>query len=397
MNQSESDALRRNLDRQGVRLLACPSTADICYVNTCTVTAAADRSSIQLVRRVGRLKPKPRLVVLGCLAERAPEKVGAIPGVDEVWSNRRKQQFIAAECPAPARSRAFLKVQDGCSQHCTYCVVSRLRGAPRSVPAATVVAHARQLVADGFYELVLTGLNLGTYCDPEGTTLAGLVRRLLRAQPDLRVRLGSLEPDTFDAELLDTFAAPGVCPHVHLPLQSADRDVLAAMGRGYSADETRRLVLRLRSVRPDICIGADVIVGFPAETAAAFGQTREFLRDAELAYLHVFPFSPRPGTVAASPSTSGGHSPNGGVARSRVHELRQLDAWLRRRYEARFVGTVRQAVVETSQSALTDNYLRLRLAGPVAVPPGRPVELVVTRSGSELAGVKPPIHTKEEK
>lgn len=365
--------------------------ADVCYVNTCTVTAAADRSSTQLIHRVSRLKPKPRLVVLGCLAERAPDRVRAIPGVDEVWTNEYKQEVIAGQCPAPARSRAFLKVQDGCSRRCTYCVVSRLRGTPSSVPAGVVASHVEQLLADRFFEFVLTGLNLGTYSDPEGTGLAGLLRLLLGIRGEFRLRLGSIEPDTFGEELLRVFAEPGVCPHVHLPLQSADDGVLKAMGRSYTAGDFSRLVGRLRSVRPDVCIGADVIVGFPAEDSAAFERTRGRIRELDLAYLHVFSFSARPGTSV--PTARRGEAAD--VVRGRVREMRQLGTELRRRYEERFVGTVRRAVVETSRSALTDNYLRLHLADPVAAQPGRPAEMLVVSADSGLAGV-PVNQTQEE-
>ncbi len=391
LNQSESDALCRTLSRQGVTLLDDPSTADVCFVNTCTVTASADRSSTQLIRRVSRLKPKPRLVVLGCLAERAPDRVRALPGVDEVWTNEYKQQVIAGHCPVPTRSRAFLKVQDGCSRRCSYCVVSRLRGAPRSVPAATVASHVEQLLAEGFFEFVLTGLNLGTYSAPDGTDLAGLLRTLLSIRPEFRIRLGSIEPDTIGDELLEVFLSPRICPHVHLPLQSADDSVLKAMRRNYTAGDFSRLVSQLRSVRPDVCIGADVIVGFPTEDSTAFGRTRDLVKELELAYLHVFSFSARPETD--TPSTRPGKTTD--ALRGRVHEMRQLGAELRRRYEKRFVGTVRQAVVETRRTALTDNYLRLHLAGSVAVPPGRPTELQIVSSDSGLAGV-PVIQTEEE-
>ncbi len=392
LNQSESDALRRSLLRQGVALHDDPATADVCYVNTCTVTAAADRSSTQLINRVVRLRPKPRVVVLGCLAERAPGRVRALPGVDEVWTNEHKQQVIAGLCPEPARSRAILKVQDGCSRRCTYCVVSRLRGMPRSVPAASVVAQVEQLLSEGFYELVLTGLNLGTYADPDGTRLAGLLRRLLGVSPESRIRLGSIEPDTFDDELLETFAEPRICPHVHLPLQSADDGVLRAMGREYTAADFSRLVTRLRSVRPDVCIGADVIVGFPTEGSAEFERTCEFVRELQLAYLHVFSFSARPG-ASVPPARSGRNS---SAVRRRVHELRSLAVELRRRYEERFIGTIRPAVVETSQTALTDNYLRLHLADSSGIRPGRPAKVLVVRSDlTRLAGV-PVIQTQEE-
>ena len=178
LNQSESDALRHRLALQGVTVVESPEEADTCYINTCTVTAQADRSSIQLIRRACRAEGRPRVVVLGCLAERSPEQVHGIAGVTEIWTNERKQAEIAGVDPTSVRSRAILKVQDGCDRRCSYCVVSWLRGEPRSVPALTVREQFERLLASGFHEVVLTGLNLGTYRDGS-TTLAGLLDKCL--------------------------------------------------------------------------------------------------------------------------------------------------------------------------------------------------------------------------
>lgn len=380
LNQSESDALRHRLALQGIVIVESLDKADTVYVNTCTVTSQADRSSTQLVRRAGRARRRPRVVVLGCMAERSAEQVRQIPGVSEVWSNAKKQAEIAGVVPAPARSRATLKVQDGCDRRCSYCVVSRLRGEPRSVPASLVRAQLVQLLAEGFHEVVLTGLNLGTYRDGDAT-LAGLLEMLLGVCRDARIRLASLEPDTLDDALIAAVADPRICPHFHMPLQSGDDVVLARMNRRYRAADFGRVAGRILKVRPDANIGADVIVGFPGETEASFQLTRRCISDLPVGYLHVFPFSLRPGI-----GRSDAEPVRLPVVRERVAELRVFSDRRRQDYLARFVGRVRPAIIETSRTALTDNYLRLRLTGAGRMEPKVLVNLRIRREGTALTG-----------
>jgi threonylcarbamoyladenosine tRNA methylthiotransferase MtaB len=381
LNQSESDALRNRLVLQGVTLVDSPEQADTCYVNTCTVTGQADRSSMQMIRRACRLTGRPSVVVLGCLAQRHPEQVRRVAGVREVWNNERKQAEIAGIGPAPVRSRAILKVQDGCSRRCAYCVVSGLRGEPRSVPASDVREQFEQLLADGFHEVVLTGLNLGTY-DDSGTTLAGLVELLLDVCRDARVRLASVEPDTFDDALLSVTADKRVCPHFHVPLQSGDNAILEKMNRQYRVADFRRLVDCIVKVRPETNIGMDVITGFPGETDESFKRTRQFLADLPVGYLHVFPFSLRPGTEAACP----GESVPEPVIRERVGELRAFSDRCRLDYQTRFIGTVRAAIVETSRSVLTDNYLRLSVTCAANLEPRALAHFRIGQEGTGLTG-----------
>jgi threonylcarbamoyladenosine tRNA methylthiotransferase MtaB len=354
LNQSESDALRAMLLEQGVALVADPAEADVCYVNTCTVTGAADRSSVQLVRRAARAGSK--LVVMGCLVERDRDRVQGIAPEVETWDNADKARRLQGFAPAPERSRAFLKVQDGCDRECAYCVVSGLRGEPESIPADQVERRFRVLVETGFREVVLTGLNLGLY-DDEGLGLSGLVRRLLTRDGRARVRLGSVEPDTVDDGLLEVFGDARVCPHLHLPLQTGDDELLRRMGRRYTTTEFAGAVEQTRKARPDVNIGVDVIVGLPGEDDGSFGRTEEFIERLRPAYLHAFSFSPRPGTRAASMNST----PPAGARKARVHRLRAVSDELRDAYESGFVGSVRQAVVETRAAALTDNYMKLKL------------------------------------
>ncbi|UCG44394.1 MAG: radical SAM protein [candidate division WOR-3 bacterium] len=370
LNQSESDALRAMLLRQGVAVVADPAQADVCYVNTCTVTGAADRSSMQLVRRAAR--SGARLVVMGCLVERDQDRVKDIEGVSDVWGNADKERRLARFGPSPERSRALLKVQDGCDRDCAYCVVSGLRGAPASVPASEVEKRFLSLVDDGFREVVLTGLNLGLYNDG-GIGLAGLVRRLLDSDGRARVRLGSVEPDTADRRLLDVLREPRVCPHLHLPMQTGDDRLLGRMGRRYSTGRFAELVRQTRKARPDVNIGVDVIAGLPGEDDASFRRTEDLVRSLRPGYLHAFSFSPRPGTRAASMD----RVPSAATRRLRVSRLREVSVRLREEYESRYVGSVRRAVVETRSAALTDNYMRLRLRCDRAPKPRSLVDVQV--------------------
>jgi len=314
------------------------------------------------------------------MAERSPEQVQQVAGVAEVWNNEKKQAEIAGIDPAPVRSRAILKVQDGCDRRCSYCVVSGLRGEPRSVPASTVREQFEQLLAKGFHEVVLTGLNLGTYRDG-GTTLSGLLEKLLDVCREARIRLASVEPDTFGDALIAVIADNRVCPHFHLPLQSGDDAVLARMNRRYRAADFGRLVARILKARPDVNIGTDVIAGFPGESDESFQRTRRFLEETPVGYLHVFPFSPRPGT-----EQKGGEPVRSQVVRERVTELRAFSVQRRHEYQARFVGTVRPSVVETARTALTDNYLRLRLTCAGRLEPRALVSLRIGQQGADLTG-----------
>lgn len=380
LNQSESDALRHHLMLQGVAIVESLEEADTVYVNTCTVTGQADRSSKQLVRRACRAKRRPRVVVLGCLAERSPEQIRSIEGVAEVWSNEKKQTQISDIDPTPARSRAILKVQDGCDRRCTYCVVSGLRGEPRSVPAPVVLRQFEQLLAGGFHEVVLTGLNLGTYRDG-GTSLAGLLDRLIGVCRDARIRLASVEPDTFDDALVAAISDRRVCPHFHIPLQSGDDAELARMNRRYRVAQFGELVERIRAARPDVNLGTDLIVGFPGGSDESYLRTRRFLDEFPVGYLHVFSYSHRPGTERVSPGGAAG-----ATVRERVGELRAFSARRRQEYQARFVGTIRPSVVESARVALTDNYLRLKLTCSGRLEPRALVSLRIGREGADLTG-----------
>jgi threonylcarbamoyladenosine tRNA methylthiotransferase MtaB len=387
LNQFDSAAVEGRLQAAGCRRCDSPETAAIIVVNTCTVTVSADAQSRRLVRRLRRESPDCTLIVMGCSTERDPEHIRAAARVDGVFGTSRSEEVArfalsrfgdigslpnenscaAQEWPLPAfadRTRALLKVQEGCDLKCSYCIIPAVRGASRSLPAAMIEAQIRQLVDSGYREIVLTGVNTGDYgrdLSPQSSLLE-LLRRLVRIPGLGRLRLNSLEPRTISNDLVAFLAGTGrVAPHLQVPLQSGSDPVLRAMRRPYRLRHYARIVETLRNRIPDIALGADVIAGFPGETEADHRHTREFLADSPLNYLHLFPYSERPGTPAAGMT---GAVP-GPVKSARVRELRALSGRLNFHFRRSFLGRERDILVLGSQRpdgrwrALTDNYIDL--------------------------------------
>jgi threonylcarbamoyladenosine tRNA methylthiotransferase MtaB len=342
------DEVERLLRARGVELVGGDEPADVVVVNTCTVTGIADRKSRQAIRRARRASPEALLLVTGCTATVDPRAIAALDpralifdntakagmtvelarlldpppgsrmpthsGVEPALERERGERAVEPE-GAPAfeldpedddfaesidRTRAFVKIQDGCSFHCTYCIIPRARGPERSIPAGAVLADVQRVVAAGHREVVLTGINAGTY-DDAGTTLPALARRILAETSIERIRLSSIEPQHVTGELLDVWTESGgrFLPHFHIPLQSGDDTILRRMGRRYDAAYYRELLGRIRRATPDVALHADLIAGFPGEDDAAWARTMDFVRSLDLAGIHVFRFSARPGTPAA--------------------------------------------------------------------------------------------------
>lgn len=397
VNQVDTAGLSQTLARQGW-LAAPPGAApDLHLVNTCTVTARADQQARQAIRRLSREFPGVPIWVTGCYAQRAPEELAALPGVNLVLGNREKAalaDFLGKFTPAatprlcvgayqaaepfhpwrlrafPGHTRAWLKIQEGCSHQCSYCIVPRVRGPRRSWAPEEVVAALQGLTAAAHQEVVLTGIDLGQYgqdLNPT-TSLAGLVRRLKQEELPFRVRLSSLEPQEVSVELLAELASwRAFCPHFHLPLQSGAAPVLAAMNRPYRPEDFQNLVADLARRFPDAALGLDVLVGFPFETAADFAATQTLLAALPLTYLHVFPFSPRPGTPAAALKPL----PDSEVQR-RAGLLRDLGRLKKQAFLHSQLGRVREVLVEGPAhkkgwlQGLSDNYLRAIFRGPTA-------------------------------
>jgi len=319
VNQSETEALARRFLAAGHHLTAFDAAADVYVINTCTVTHIADHKSRQLIRRAAA-RPGALVVVTGCYATTAAEEIAAIPGVGLVVGQADKERLVemveklrgkgpalspVAAAPS-SRTRAFIKVQDGCDSFCTYCIVPLARGAPRSVPLAEVLAQVQERSAAGCVEVVLTGVHLGLYGQETPLGLRELVAAVLAETPIRRLRLSSIEPQDLlglGEEALAAFFAlwqdPRLCCHLHLPLQSGCSATLQRMGRRYTAEDYARLVTAARRAIPDLAVTTDVIVGFPGESEAEFQESYSFAAALSLARIHVFRFSPRRGTAAA--------------------------------------------------------------------------------------------------
>jgi threonylcarbamoyladenosine tRNA methylthiotransferase MtaB len=356
--------------------------ADTVVINTCAVTAEAERQARQAIRRAHRDRPEARIVVTGCAAQIAPESWAALPGVTRVLGNTEKllaeswcegsdagvSDIFAASDTAPqlvtefaGRARAFVQVQQGCDHRCTFCVIPYGRGANRSVPVGGVVAQVRTLVAAGYQEIVLTGVDITSYGPdlPGRPTLGQMVRRLLALVPELkRLRLSSLDPAALDEDLFRLVETEArLMPHVHLSLQAGSDLILKRMKRRHSTAQAAAAIERLRRLRPGVALGADLIAGFPTETEALFRETLDFLRGQSLPYLHVFPYSERPGTPAA-------RMPAVPVAerRARAARLRELGAQAAAAFHAGLVGREAQVLTEKPGTGHTEHFAPVRMA-----------------------------------
>ena len=376
LNQSEGDALRTLLQKDGNQIVTnifhrpddsdnlqdnsfSNQSLDTVLVNTCAVTERASRTSIKWMRRCAGLRPKPRLVITGCLATTEPERLKIISGVDEVIGQPDKVKLIE-NCPIlPSRTRAFLKIQDGCKNHCTYCLPSQIRGSPISKPIHRVEHEFKDLVAKGYLEIVLVGLNLGAYGMDLGKSLVNLLEILTKIKGEFRIRLGCLEPDVFDDRILERFEEFHLCRHLHIPLQSGDDKILKLMRRKYTVVQYQKLIDKIIGCVPDINIGSDLVVGFPGEDELSFNHTLNFIRNLPLGYLHVFPYSPRPGTKAFTIPETVNHKKK----KERVKILRELSQEKSFYYRQRFLKKVLRVITEPKSWAVADNYIRIFITG----------------------------------
>ena len=417
LNQFDSAALEGELARRGLRPQSDPSRAAVVIVNTCTVTHRADADARKLIRAVRRGNPDCRLLVTGCFAERDAEAVRAVGGVDLVFGNREKpgvarlfDRLGIGVAPAPAsettvaeadrgcdaavllpsalhfgeRSRAFLKIQQGCRLSCSYCIIPKVRGPSRSVAPAEVERAARSLVRSGYREIVLTGVNTGDYgrdLEP-ATDLAMLLERLFAGCGPTRFRLNSLEPRTVTAPIVELFRRERrLASHLQVPLQSGSTEILRRMRRNYRREAYLERLRQLREAVPDIGLGADVIVGFPGETEERFRETYEFIAASPLNYLHVFSWSPRAGTPAAE--LDGRVDP--AVIKRRSRALRELATDLGLAFRRRFVDRTLDAVVlgprrdDGRLRALTGNFIEVALEENAGARPGEPLDVRIRR------------------
>ncbi len=403
INQFDAAALGETLVASGGQAAISPGEADVQIIFTCTVTGKSDYQCRQEIRRaVKAKKPGGMVLVAGCYAQVAPEAIKEIDGVDAVVGNgerdgipdiivgRRKEVCHSERSEESTviksvshfaqavggRSRSFLKAQEGCDSFCSYCIVPYARGRSRSARHEDVLAKADELIAGGYYEIVLTGVHLGAYGrDLNGLRLSGLVLKLLERPGLGRLRLSSVEPMEIHDELIRLASHEKLCRHFHVPLQSASDKVLASMGRGYTWNEYLAVVINIEASAPDSCIGADVIVGYPAEGEGAFEETLKRIEDSPINYLHVFSYSPRKGTRAYAM----GDPVPGDVKRERSERLRELGQNKNLDFRRSLIGKTMTVVAEEKGgefSGLTDNYVRVAFNGKNAAP-GRPIDVKI--------------------
>ena len=355
---------------------ASAECADVIVVNSCSVTATADQGTRQAIRRAARHNSSARIFVTGCYATRCPDELAALPGVVSVVPNASKDRLAAAAmttaeryagaegpCGAPFlldRTALTIRVQTGCEERCSYCIIPTTRGASRSKPIEHVVGELIRAEESGFHEVTLTGVHIGAYghdLEPPAS-LSDLLAQAIYRTNRLLLRLGSLEPMDVPASLVDLAAGGRIAPAFHLPLQHASDAVLARMRRPYTIDAFARIVDRLRHRLPDAAIGSDVIVGFPGESEDEFAELCAYLESSPLTTLHVFPYSDRPGTEATR--MAGKVAP--ALVRERGRVVREIGQGLATRFRRSLVGSVRTGLtIEDGGTVVTDNGLRLRL------------------------------------
>lgn len=386
LNFSESSTLAREFERGGYKRVEPSEPTDVAVINSCSVTEHADKKCRNIIRKIHRRNPNAIIAVTGCYAQLRPEAIAAIEGVDIVLSNNDKgdlykrvvelkergkaevyscsvenlTRFFAAYSSGD-RTRSFLKVQDGCDYKCAYCTIHYARGSSRNIPIADIVAEAKEIATAGQKEIVITGINTGDFGRTTGERFIDLLRELDGVDGIERYRISSIEPNLITDEIIEFCAqSPKFVPHFHIPLQSGSTRILGLMRRRYTAERYRERIAKIRELMPDSFLGVDVIVGFPGEGEEEFMETYRLLEEVGASFLHIFPFSERPGTPAVD-------MPNKVQARistERVSRLEELSAKLNRAFTERFIGTEREVLFESTNHdglmyGYTDNYLRV--------------------------------------
>ena len=414
VNQFDTAAMKEQASEASHEIVAFDQKADVYVINTCTVTEKSDNQSRQLIRKVLRRNPEAKIVVTGCYAQTNPDALVKIKGVNLVLGTQERGNWLdmlggcdRAVGPLKAvdptfsegpldqplihrfgeRTRAFIKVQDGCDARCSFCVIPRARGNSRSLPVDHVIEQIRQIVLSGYKEVVLTGVNLGFYgrdFTPK-YSLAQIIRRILDESDLPRLRISSLEPKTITKELVTIVTSSNrICRHLHIPLQSGDDSILKRMNRHYTSSYYQRQITSLCEQIPDLCVGTDVMVGFPGESDTAFRNTQDLLNQLPFGYFHVFTYSPRTQTVAELMDSQIVDS----IKMERSKILRALGEEKKKDFRKRYQGHQLMVLVEEEREktsgflqGYTDNYIKVYLRGPdhwknrlmpVLVQPGKP-------------------------
>ncbi len=403
VNQSESSSMEGILRDNDYEIVRHDDNPDICIVNTCTVTAKSDYQSRQLIRKA--IRSGAKVVATGCYAQLRSEDLRKIEGLNSIIGNSGKHTILShvqnistqerassIEVHEPSdplsykpyassRSRAFLKIQDGCNFSCSYCTVPMARGKSRSLDTASVLRSVNNLVSSGYKEIVLTGIHIGAYgtdLKPESSLLE-IVKSIIDSCTDVRIRLSSIEPREFKPEFLEYMKKGRVCRHLHIPLQSGCDNILKKMNRGYSSEYYKQVIHSIVTDYPEISLGTDIIVGFPGETDNDFDSTVRFIKSLPLSYLHAFPYSARPNTRA----TGLNEHVSKATKKIRVKKLLNLSRKLKYEYNTRYIKTILNVIIEGKSSksryynALSDNYLKI-LVNSESLEPGQciPVRVI---------------------
>lgn len=386
LNFSESSTLAREFERGGYRRVEASEPTDVAVINSCSVTEHADKKCRNIIRKIHRRNPNAIIAVTGCYAQLKPEAIAEIEGVDIVLSNNDKgdlfrrvdelkergkaevyscsvenlTRFFAAYSSGD-RTRSFLKVQDGCDYKCAYCTIHYARGSSRNIPIADIIEEAKEIAAAGQKEIVITGVNTGDFGRTTGERFIDLLRELDKVEGIERYRISSIEPNLITDEIIEFCAASKkFVPHFHIPLQSGSTRILGLMRRRYTAERYRERIAKIRELMPDSFLGVDVIVGFPGEGEQEFMETYHLLEEVGASFLHIFPFSERPGT----PAVSMPNKVQSSISTERVERLEELSVKLNRRFAERFLGETREVLFESTNHngimyGYTDNYLRV--------------------------------------
>ena len=386
LNFSESSTLAREFERGGYLRVEPSEPTDVAVINSCSVTEHADKKCRNIIRKIHRRNPNAIIAVTGCYAQLKPNDIAAIEGVDIVLSNNDKgdlfrrveeisekgkatvfsctvenlTRFFAAYSSAD-RTRSFLKVQDGCDYKCAYCTIHYARGSSRNMPIADIVEEAKEIAAAGQKEIVITGINTGDFGRTTGEKFIDLLRALNDVEGIERYRISSIEPNLITDEIIEFCASsPKFVPHFHIPLQSGSTHILGLMRRRYTAERYRERIAKIRELMPDAFLGVDVIVGFPGEGEQEFMETYRLLEEVGASFLHIFPFSERPGT----PAVEMPNKVQSRISTERVSRLEELSDRLHKSFAEKYLGSVREVLFEsTDRNGLmygyTDNYLRV--------------------------------------
>jgi threonylcarbamoyladenosine tRNA methylthiotransferase MtaB len=371
LNQAESEHLARQLTEIGCEITDSIAEADVYILNTCTVTHIADRKVRHSLRMAHRINPKARIIALGCYAERAADELSRIEGIEIVAGNEAKldmpklltdKGILASRLKSRpvrlARTRSFVKAQDGCNHYCSYCIVPQVRGREKSLPPEQVIDEIQNRIRDGYQEVVLTGTEIGRY-RAGGLDLKGLVESILKSTGISRLRLSSLQPQEISSELIRLWRNPRLCRHFHLSLQSGSDTVLERMNRYYSAQDFSQAVKLIRSEILDAGISTDIIVGFPGETEIEYRESYDFCLGLQFCRIHVFPFSERGGTTAAKMKDQIASE----LKKQRSEKMLELARSSRLNFYRRFLDRTESILVEKNSgglcSGLTDNYIKV--------------------------------------